>query len=268
MSAQLYSPPITLWGTKPINRHTREELNPHIPDHLGGRAQRFPGVVRPAADWYLPIKEIVDFVGGCVLLVLLGPVMLIAAAATKLTSPGPALYKQTRVGKNGEAFRIWKIRTMMHNAESSTGAVWSQADDPRITRLGKFLRQTHIDEFPQLFQILSGRMSLIGPRPERPEFVQHLQWQVPRYTERLSVKPGVTGLAQMLLPPDSDTEGVRRKVQCDLYYVHHLGPWMDARIMIQTGWVFAKSIAGAALMPLQLPSTDVVQQQMAEITDC
>lgn len=267
MSMQLYTPPVRLWDAISVRPTQWEKDNPHTPDHLQQRLSNRTDIVLPNSSWYMRAKDLFDLIAASILLVVLGPVMLLAALATKLTSPGPAFYKQTRVGRDGRLFRIWKIRTMKHNAESTTGAVWSQENDPRVTRVGRFLRSSHIDEFPQLFQILSGEMSLIGPRPERPEFIQHLQWQVPRYSERLMVKPGVTGLAQLLLPPDSDTEGVRRKIQCDLYYVRYLSPWMDARILIQTGFMFIRSIGGALLSPFRLPSTDLVQRHMAELNE-
>src|SRR5262249_12591904 len=118
--------------------------------------------------------------------------------------------------------------------EKLSGPQWSQRGDPRITPLGRILRQTHIDEFPQLWNVLRGDMSLVGPRPERPEFVPQLIEAIPHYGERLQVRPGVTGLAQVQLPPDTDLESVRRKVSCDLYYIQHLNLWLDLRILLCT----------------------------------
>ncbi|HEX6987536.1 MAG TPA: sugar transferase, partial [Planctomycetaceae bacterium] len=160
---------------------------------------------------------------------------------------------------------ICKIRTMVQDAEARTGAVWAQADDPRVTPLGRFLRQTHIDEFPQLFQVLAGHMSLVGPRPERPEFVRRLQWEIPRYVDRLVVKPGVTGLAQLVLPADSDLEDVRRKVQHDLYYVRHVGPRLDAVLIVHTAWLLVKTLAAAAIAPFRLPQREAVCCWVAEL---
>lgn len=214
----------------------------------------------PDSSVYPALKQLGDLVGALLLLLPCFPVMMLAAVATKLTSPGPAFYWQTRLGRHGRPFRICKIRTMVHNAEAVTGAVWSQAHDPRVTPLGRFLRRSHIDEFPQLFQVIAGHMSLIGPRPERPEFVQRLQWDVPDYLERMQVKPGVTGLAQLVLPPDTELEDVRRKVQCDLYYIDHCSLWLDLTIGLHTAWLLIKSIAQTASAPFRLPSTHDVER--------
>src|SRR5262249_20621003 len=154
--------------------------------------------------WYVPCKTALDFVAAAVLLVFAAPVIALAALLVKLTSRGPAFYTQTRVGRNGRLFTIYKVRTMMHKCESLTGPRWSLPGDPRVTRGGHFLRVTHLDELPQLVNVLRGDMSLIGPRPERPEFVPELERAVPRYRERLAVLPGVTGLAQVQLPADTD----------------------------------------------------------------
>jgi lipopolysaccharide/colanic/teichoic acid biosynthesis glycosyltransferase len=169
-----------------------------------------------------------------ILLVLTAPVVLLAAIAVKLTSRGPAFYTQTRVGQDGQLFTIYKLRTMAHNCEARTGAVWSVRGDPRVTLVGKFLRATHIDEFPQLINVILGHMSLIGPRPERPEIVTVLQDKIDGYTDRLEVRPGITGLAQVQLPPDVDLNGVRRKLACDRYYIQHLSAGLDLRIGLCT----------------------------------
>jgi len=169
------------------------------------------------------------------LIVLTAPLMLVAALIVKLTSRGPAFYTQTRVGRYGRLFTIYKIRTMVHNCESLTGPRWSIPGDPRITRVGWLLRTTHLDELPQLLNVIRGEMSLIGPRPERPEFVPELEQALPGYWQRLTVRPGVTGLAQLQLPPDADLTSVRRKLAHDLYYIEHLTPWLDLRILAGTG---------------------------------
>ena len=129
---------------------------------------------------------------------------------------------------------IYKIRTMRHKAEAGCGAVWTRPGDPRITRVGRVLRKFHLDELPQLFNVLRGEMSLIGPRPERPEFVHVLAEAVPGYLDRLTVRPGVTGLAQLYLPPDSDLTSVRRKLVLDCEYIREGGPWLDARLFLCT----------------------------------
>src|SRR5262249_51340293 len=132
-------------------------------------------------------------------------------------------------------YRIYKLRTMAHNCERLTGACWAKVQDPRVTNLGKFLRCTHLDELPQLWNVLRGEMSLIGPRPARPEFVLRLQEPLPRYGERMRARPGVTGLAQVQLPADTDLESVRRKLHCDLYYIERFHFWLDVRILLATG---------------------------------
>jgi lipopolysaccharide/colanic/teichoic acid biosynthesis glycosyltransferase len=162
-------------------------------------------------------------------------VIVLSALLVKLTSKGPAFYTQTRVGRNGRLFTIYKIRTMIHNCESLTGPRWAMPDDPRVTPLGQFLRQTHLDELPQLINVLRGEMSLIGPRPERPEFVTKLERALPAYRERLGVRPGVTGLAQVHLPGDTSLSSVRLKLAYDLYYIQQLSPWLEWRILWCTG---------------------------------
>lgn len=210
--------------------------------------------------WYPSVKQALDFVAALVLLAVFTPVIVVAACATKLLSRGPALYWQTRLGQDGRPFQICKIRTMVHHAEARTGAVWSTMHDPRVTPLGRFLRRSHIDEFPQLFQVLAGHMSLVGPRPERPEFVQRLQWEVPDYLERLQVKPGVTGLAQLMLPPDADLDDVRRKVKCDLYYIRHVSLGLDLVIGLHTAWLLMKAVAETSCAPFRLPSHGDVER--------
>ena len=162
------------------------------------------------------------------------PIILLAALVVKWTSRGPAFYSQTRVGKDGKHFTIYKLRTMIDNCESLTGPRWSMPGDPRVTPLGWLLRKSHLDELPQLLNVLRGEMSLVGPRPERPEFVPDLERSLPNYRQRLQVRPGVTGLAQVQLPPDTDLESVRRKLAHDLYYVLHLGPWLDVKLLLCT----------------------------------
>jgi lipopolysaccharide/colanic/teichoic acid biosynthesis glycosyltransferase len=190
--------------------------------------------VRTPGTFYEVVKPTLDAALALVLLVLTAPVVLLVMALVRLTSPGPALYSQVRLGKGGRPFRIWKIRTMQHNCEGRTGARWSVPGDPRVTPLGRFLRASHLDELPQLWNILRGDMSLIGPRPERPEIVARLEKAIPQYRNRLAVRPGVTGLAQVQLPPDADVDDVRRKVAADLAYIGHLVWWLDLRIAALT----------------------------------
>jgi lipopolysaccharide/colanic/teichoic acid biosynthesis glycosyltransferase len=188
----------------------------------------------PLPGWYLSAKVGLDLVLGLAILVVAGPVILLAALLVKLTSRGPAFYSQTRLGLNGRSFRIYKLRTMAHDCERRTGPQWATRDDPRVTPLGRLLRRTHVDELPQLWNVLRGQMSLVGPRPERPEFVAHLALAVPCYRDRLLVRPGITGLAQVQLPPDTDLTSVRRKLAYDLYYVRQIGLGLDLRIILST----------------------------------
>jgi lipopolysaccharide/colanic/teichoic acid biosynthesis glycosyltransferase len=144
------------------------------------------------------------------------------------------LYSQTRLGRRGKPFRIYKIRTMHYDCERLSGPAWSTHGDTRVLPVGRLLRRLHIDELPQLWNILRGDMSLVGPRPERPEFVPQLERLLPCYRQRLSVQPGLTGLAQVHLPPDSDLESVRRKLAFDLYYIRRGNLWLDVRILAAT----------------------------------
>lgn len=217
----------------------------------------------PVTGYFL-VKRGLDCFLAAALLVLSAPVMLAAMALVKLTSRGPMTYTQTRVGFAGRPFTIYKIRTMIHNCESLTGPRWSIPGDPRVTALGRFLRATHLDELPQLVNVLRGDMNLIGPRPERPEFLADLQREVPNYTNRLAIRPGVTGLAQIQLPADTDLDSVRRKLAYDLFYIHRVGPWLDLRILICTAF-YAVGIPYHALRELfRIPTCDVVERH-AEI---
>jgi lipopolysaccharide/colanic/teichoic acid biosynthesis glycosyltransferase len=182
----------------------------------------------------LPWKRVYDIVAGSILALLLSPVLLLTIILVKITSPGPVFYTQTRLGRFGVPFVIWKIRSMRVNCEKKSGAIWSTKGDSRVTPIGKVLRKLHIDEFPQLWNVLKGDMSLVGPRPERPEFFPILDASVPDYPKRLLIKPGVTGLAQAYLPPDEDIESVRLKQIHDLYYIRNMGLWFDFRLMVIT----------------------------------
>lgn len=185
---------------------------------------------------YLTVKACADFLVALVLLVLTAPLMLLAIVLIKISSRGPVIYSQTRLGKNGKPFTIYKLRTMYHECESLTGATWSMPGDSRITPVGRWLRKTHLDELPQLWNILRGDMSLVGPRPERPEFVPQLEKAIPHYRERMLVRPGVTGLAQVQLPPDTDLNSVRTKLAYDLHYVRNVSLWLDLRISLATAF--------------------------------
>lgn len=165
------------------------------------------------------------------LLVLVSPLLAVLWLAIKLSSKGPGVYCQKRVGQHGRVFVMYKFRSMRCDAEARTGPVWASAGtDPRVTALGYWLRHLHLDELPQLYNIVRGEMAFVGPRPERPEFVALLAEQIPGYWERLQVKPGITGLAQINLPPDTDLHSVRCKLVLDREYIHSTQPLLDARI--------------------------------------
>jgi lipopolysaccharide/colanic/teichoic acid biosynthesis glycosyltransferase len=184
---------------------------------------------------YSSIKPVFDFALALALLLPSAPIMLLVAVLVRLGSRGPSIYTQRRLGLGGKVFTIYKIRTMYQDSESRSGATWSVPGDPRVTPVGRFLRFTHIDELPQLINVLLGEMSLVGPRPERPEFLPKLERAMPDYRRRLAVRPGVTGLAQVQQPPDTDLASVRRKLDYDLHYAERISPWLDARIVLATG---------------------------------
>ena len=211
-------------------RETRHETAPKV---------GLPPPAPAAPRWYAAAKPVLDFLLALALLILTGPLLLFAMLLVKLTSPGPVIYAQTRLGRNGKPFTIYKLRSMTYNCESLTGAQWSTPGDSRVTTIGRWLRKTHLDELPQLWNVLKGDMSLIGPRPERPEFVPQLEAAIPLYRERLLVRPGVTGFAQIQLPADSDMDSVRIKLAYDLYYVRNIGLFFDIKIYFGT---FAKVI--------------------------
>ncbi len=212
--------------------------------------------------WYLPVKYLLDFAVALLLSVVALPVILLAALLVKVTSRGPAFYTQVRLGKDGRPFTIFKLRTMIDNCESLTGARWSIPGDPRITPLGWFLRKSHIDELPQLLNVLRGDMSLVGPRPERPEFLPELEQALPTYRQRLQVRPGVTGLAQVQLPPDTDIESVGKKLAHDLFYIRYLNPLMDLKLIFCTAF-YALGVPFAILSRvLFVPNSATVEAEM------
>lgn len=206
-----------------------------------------------------------DIVVSVVALTVLAPFFLVIAAGVKLTSPGPVFYRQTRVGRNlrsnerrhsiagldptdrrrndrrqsrafGRPFSILKFRTMVVNAEEY-GPQWSRQNDPRITPIGRVLRKTRLDETPQFLNVLRGEMSIIGPRPERPFFVEQFVEGIPGYQERLRVRPGITGLAQVSLEYDSSIDDVKKKLEKDLHHVKNRSLWRDLRILVRTAFV-------------------------------
>ena len=208
-------------------------------------------------------KRAMDIAGAVLLLAVLWPVMLLTAMLVKLTSPGPVIFRQTRVGLNlrsgdrrrdadgpadddrrsrrdrrvqhayGRHFVLYKFRSMRNDAERN-GAQFAVQGDPRVTPIGRFLRLTRLDELPQLWNVLKGEMSLVGPRPERPEFIEELSEEIPDYLQRLGLKPGLTGVAQIVNGYDNDLESFRRKVAFDVLYLQNCSIWNDFKILLRT----------------------------------
>lgn len=183
---------------------------------------------------YFHAKKVIEFIVTIGLMVVAIPLMSVIAALILVSQGRPIFYHQTRVGKDGKPFRIWKFRSMRNDAEKQMGAVWSDDNDPRVTSLGKWLRCSHLDELPQLINILAGDMSLIGPRPERPEFIVELSCELPSYLERLRVRPGITGLAQLGLGYDHCVSDVRGKVELDIHYINTASLLSDCRLFLLT----------------------------------
>jgi sugar transferase (PEP-CTERM system associated) len=179
-------------------------------------------------------KRAIDVALSFVGLILFLPFFPLVALLIRLDSPGPILFRQKRVGENERIFTVYKFRTMRQDAESATGAVWAQKEDPRVTRLGRFLRKCRIDEIPQLVNVLLGEMSLVGPRPERPEFVAKLKEVVPYYSERHFVRPGVTGWAQVCYPYGASVEDALEKLRYDLYYTKNISLLLDLQVILKT----------------------------------
>jgi sugar transferase (PEP-CTERM system associated) len=179
----------------------------------------------------------IAFVGALMTL----PIMALVAIVVKLSSSGPALYRQQRVGKNDIPFMLYKFRSMYTDAEAESGAVWARKDDPRITPVGRWLRRLRLDELPQLFNVLKGDMSVVGPRPERPEFVAELERRIPYYRQRHCIKPGITGWAQINHKYGDTIEDTIIKLEYDLYYIKNLAPALDAFIMFHTAKVMLLS---------------------------
>jgi exopolysaccharide biosynthesis polyprenyl glycosylphosphotransferase len=213
---------------------------PDVYASLSGRVQlarRAHAAAMPhARQWvgYSWMQRTMDVLGASVGLALASPVLVIAALAIVLDSPGPPLYRQARVGHLGRRFNLIKLRTMRPDAEAGGHAVWASEADPRVTRVGRFLRSCHVDELPQLWNVLRGDMSLVGPRPERPEFVDQLMARLPLYGARHAVRPGITGWAQVQFKYARSVRDTTTKLQYDLYYVNHRHPVLDLIIVLKT----------------------------------
>jgi Undecaprenyl-phosphate glucose phosphotransferase len=180
------------------------------------------------------VKRTMDIALSLFALIVLSPIMAAVALIVKFSSPGPIFYRQERCGLNGHSFRMLKFRTMRVDAEAQTGPVWARKDDPRRTPLGAFLRRTSLDELPQLINVLKGDMSMVGPRPERPVFIQQFSKSIPNYMARHCVKAGITGWAQV--HGWRGNTSLRKRIQFDLYYITHWNPWLDLRILWMTVW--------------------------------
>ena len=190
-----------------------------------------PEIMQP---WERAIKRIIDILFSAIVLLIGLPIWILVAIAIKLNTKGPIFYTQDRVGKDEKHFPIIKFRTMFTNAETESGPVWANKQDPRVTRVGKILRKLRIDEIPQLINVLDGNMSLVGPRPERPFFVEQLSKEIPLYKRRLKVRPGITGWAQVKHKYDENIEDVKKKVQYDLFYIENMSLRMDFKILLNT----------------------------------
>jgi sugar transferase (PEP-CTERM system associated) len=179
-------------------------------------------------------KRLVGFVLSSIMLILLSPLILAVSIVIKLESKGPVLFSQERVGEDGEIFTVYKFRSMQADAEAVSGPVWAEEDDPRITRVGKIIRKLRIDELPQLWNVLKGDMSFVGPRPERPFFVEKLKKTIPYYNQRFAVKPGVTGWAQVKYPYGATEQDALEKLKYDLYYIKNMSLFMDLMVIFHT----------------------------------
>jgi exopolysaccharide biosynthesis polyprenyl glycosylphosphotransferase len=212
-----------LLGRVPVD-HVGRNVQAVLPDDEAGAGERLFWLAKRLADIVLSVL-------GLAVLALLIPCV---ALANRISSRGPLIYRQVRVGRGGRSFTVIKFRTMRPDAEQDTGAVWAQAGDARVTPAGRWLRKTRLDELPQVLNVLRGEMSLIGPRPERPEFVDDLARQIPFYRARLSAKPGLTGWAQVRFGYGNSVDDARTKLEYDLYYVRHASFYLDALIVLKT----------------------------------
>lgn len=260
---------VSTWATVETETATLNDLN------VVSTVEPDPEPVAPPAPIsvgggkaYDSVKRLMDICCSLIMIICAVPFIGIGAFLVRLTSKGSAFYSQIRVGKGGRPYTIYKIRSMYQDCEQVSGIRWSTKGDNRVTPVGRVLRKTHIDELPQLWNILKGDMSLIGPRPERPEIVPSLIQNFPQYKDRLLVAPGLAGLAQIQLPPDSDLESVKKKLELDRSYVYHRSFSLDMRIFIATafylvGLSFAK-LKNWFWLPGPLNELPVVQSEASE----
>jgi exopolysaccharide biosynthesis polyprenyl glycosylphosphotransferase len=191
-------------------------------------------IFHPLSAWDRILKRVIDIFISTLALIVMFPFLLLMAFLIKIDSRGPVLYRQRRMGFRGKEFTLFKFRSMVSDAEKHTGPVWARKNDTRITRVGKIMRPLRIDELPQLFNVLLGDMSFVGPRPERPAFVDKLRKEIPLYTLRLNVHPGITGLAQVKHRYDTSIESVKRKLRYDLQYINNISLRLDLKILLKT----------------------------------
>jgi len=227
------------------NKDVGLKIVPDLYEILSGQARTmqlygFPLIdINPQLmpEWEKKIKRLIDIIIAFVALIISMPLIIFVGIAIKIDSNGPMFYRQERTGKDGKGFKIFKFRSMILNAEINTGPVWSTKDDPRVTRVGRFVRRVRIDEIPQMINVLMGDMSLVGPRPERPFFVEKLAQEIPYYKRRLKVRPGITGWAQIKHKYDESVEDVREKLRFDLFYIENMSLRMDFKILFRTLFV-------------------------------
>lgn len=221
------------------------KIVPDLYEILSGQARTMQIYGMPLIDimpqlmpeWEKRLKRVMDIFVSFVILIVTSPICMFTAVAIKIESPGPVLFTQERCGLNGRVFKIYKFRSMKKDAEKLTGPVWSQKGDPRITEIGRFIRKVRIDEIPQMFNVLKGEMSMVGPRPERPFFVEKLSEEIPYYKRRLKVRPGITGWAQVKHKYDESVEDVKIKLRYDLFYIENMSLRMDFKIIFRTIFV-------------------------------
>lgn len=196
--------------------------------------RRFCSGTGQAMSGLAPAKRAADVVLSSVTLLIFAPLLIVCVVLIKCADPGPALYWQWRAGRGGRLFRLWKLRTMWQDAERDTGAVYAGTNDARVIGVCRPMRRSHVDELPQLFNILCGQMSLVGPRPERPDLINQISRHLPQFVDRLAVRPGLTGLAQLRNGYTDDLDGARLKLDYDMSYIGSMSVWKDLKLMVQT----------------------------------
>lgn len=227
------------------DKNVKLKIVPDVYEILSGQARTSQIYGVPLIDvmpelmpeWERKLKRFLDIILSIIILILSSPIVFITSIAIKLDSEGPIFFVQERMGQNGKIFKMIKFRSMKKDAEKHTGPVWSQKDDPRVTRIGKIIRKLRIDEIPQFINVLKGDMSIVGPRPERPYFVEKLSQEIPYYKRRLRVRPGITGWAQVKHKYDESIEDVKIKLRYDLFYIENMSIRMDLKILFRTIFV-------------------------------